>query len=430
MKNRVALLLLACLLWSCVPYQKSAGSLDGLSAAHPGDARALALAAADELHERQAPAHTALALGKAPGLFGEALESELRGRGFAVVLPEDDSAALGVTYTADTTDGQAYVQVACGDGQRFSFTRPLGAPIQVTITEPPNTRPLPQEHILESRTLPASQTVTPEKGIEVPAMPVAASAPVQPKAGGTPPDRQSRPARMARVKTTATALAVAQRNGVPVKDFCRWNGVGTSAVLEEGYQVYLSEPPPGTIPTAAPVPVPPGAAALEAQAVRERPAEDDQASAVTQSTPVPAQTVLPTAAQTSPRLTLEKPEPHETTHYVPANPSPAPAVTEAVSVEPPAAIETVSVSAEPVALPTWQVERGRMLREQMENWAAQAGYALIWSAQNDYEMQSSAVFSGVFIEAVKNLFAALASNGLALRVTIYQGNNVMEVSEH
>ena len=101
-----------------------------------------------------------------------------------------------------------------------------------------------------------------------------------------------------------------------------------------------------------------------------------------------------------------------------------------VSAEPPAVIETVSISAEPMSLPAWEVERGRMLREQMESWAAQAGYTLIWSAQNDYEMQSSARFTGVFIEAVKNLFAALASNGLALRVTIYQGNNVMEVSEH
>ncbi|WP_308620462.1 TcpQ domain-containing protein [uncultured Desulfovibrio sp.] len=218
-------------------------------------------------------------------------------------------------------------------------------------------------------------------------------------------------------------------SGVPVKDFCRWNGVGTSAVLEEGYQVYLSEPPAGTIPTAAPVPVPPGAAALEAQAMQT---ELTAAASMPQAIPVPAQTVLPTTTQTSPKLSLEKPNPGEMTHYVPSAPlsAPVPAVAEEVSAEPPAVIETVSVSAEPVSLPSWQVERGRMLREQMENWAAQTGYTLIWSAQNDYEMQSSATFSGVFIEAVKNLFAALASNGLALRVTIYQGNNVMEVSEH
>ena len=413
--RRLILVLLPCLLMGCVLHQKATGSLDGLSAAHPDDARALAMATADELQERQAPAHTPVALGKAPGLFGDALESELRGRGFAVVMPGDVPGALDVTYTADLADDQAYVQVACGDGQRFSFTRPLGAPVQVTITEPPNTRPLPQEHILESRPLPpAQEVITPEKGLEAPAAPIASSTPVPPQTSTPTP---ARPARMAKVKTTATALAVAQRNGVPVKDFCRWNGVGTSAVLEEGYQVYLSEPPPGTIPTAAPVPVPAGVAALE---------EAESASPAPQAAPVPAQTVLPTAAQTSPKLTVEKPKPVETTHYV----APAPVTAETVSAEPPAVIETVSISAEPMSLPSWEVERGRMLREQMESWAAQAGYTLIWSAQNDYEMQSSARFTGVFIEAVKNLFAALASNGLALRVTIYQGNNVMEVSEH
>ncbi len=71
-----------------------------------------------------------------------------------------------------------------------------------------------------------------------------------------------------------------------------------------------------------------------------------------------------------------------------------------------------------------------MLREQMTDWAASANYNLIWNAQNDYELRGSATFQGEFIDAVKTLFAALQANGLALRVTIYQGNQVMEVSEH
>ena len=82
------------------------------------------------------------------------------------------------------------------------------------------------------------------------------------------------------------------------------------------------------------------------------------------------------------------------------------------------------------AVPVWEIHKGEMLRGLMEGWAAIAGYSLIWNAQNDYEMRSSATFSGVFVDAVKNFFAALQANGLALRVTIYQGNQVMEVSEH
>lgn len=88
------------------------------------------------------------------------------------------------------------------------------------------------------------------------------------------------------------------------------------------------------------------------------------------------------------------------------------------------------VRTEPASAPRWEVDKGRMLREQMTDWAASANYNLIWNAQNDYELRGSATFQGEFIDAVKTLFAALQANGLALRVTIYQGNKVMEVSEH
>lgn len=71
-----------------------------------------------------------------------------------------------------------------------------------------------------------------------------------------------------------------------------------------------------------------------------------------------------------------------------------------------------------------------MLREQLTDWAARAGYGLVWNAHNDYELRGSATFQGEFIDAVKQFFAALQANGLAMRVTIYQGNQVMEVSEH
>lgn len=394
MKKALWVLVLLSVLPSCV-LRNSAGSRDGLSAAHAADARALAGEAADVLQERQAPAHTRLELKKAPGLFGEALESELRGRGFAVM--PDGGSGLGVSYVADIADGQGFVQISCSDGQRFSFTRPLGLPPQKTITEPPNTRPVSGEAPVEERELnaPAPDNIPALAGQGAPAA----------------------PARMARVRKTGTALSVATRNGIPVEDFCRWNQVGKRAVLEAGCEVYLSEPPAGTIAPAAPAAIPAGVAALEKR-------------------PVPPQTALPTPAQISPRLTLEKPEPAKKTHYTPAPMRIQGA--EVVSAGEPAetrVVETIApggemISVETASLPQWNIQQGRMLREQLENWAGEAGYTLIWSAQNDYEMKSSASFPGVFIEAVKNLFSALQASGLALRVTIYQGNNVMEVSEH
>ncbi|WP_298030570.1 TcpQ domain-containing protein [uncultured Desulfovibrio sp.] len=408
---------LFCLLCAaCVTHRNASGSFDGLSAAYTSDAQALAIRAAEELSRRHAPAHTSVALQKVPGLFGDALESGLRSRGFALA---QSGSSLGVAYRVDAvqTDQGAepslgYVQVGCTDGQLFSFTRPLGSP--VPYTEPPNTRPVPEDHPLESRPLPES----------VP----------QPMPTNALSAQTATPVRKYTVKKTGTAAAVAKRCGIPVRDFCRWNQVGSNAVLEKGYEVYLSEPPAGVIPVAATVPVPAGAS--------------EEPSAATTPAPMPEPVSLPSRAQTSPALRLGKPKPGEPVAYTPValnmpaaqTPKPAgapiaeapvtvpastPAPSTSSSLMPVAAIEAV-----PVAQALWDIRKGSMLRGQMEGWAAVAGYSLIWNAQNDYEMRSSATFSGEFIDAVKNFFAALQANGLALRVTIYQGNKVMEVSEH
>ena len=66
----------------------------------------------------------------------------------------------------------------------------------------------------------------------------------------------------------------------------------------------------------------------------------------------------------------------------------------------------------------------------MEGWATVAGYHLIWESPNDYMMESRAMFHGTYIEAVRNFFAALAANGHALRVTVYEGNKTVVISEH
>lgn len=413
--KKIACLLLLASLFGCVLRNNSPyGSYDGLSAAYSSDAQALAILAAEELSQRHAPAHTSVALQKVPGLFGDALESGLRSRGFALA---QSGSSLGVTYRIDAvqTDQSAepslgYVQVSCTDGQLFSFTRHLGSP--VPYTEPPNTRPVPEDHPLESRPLPES----------VP----------QPMPTNVPTAQTATPVRKYTVKKTGTAAAVAKRCGIPVKDFCRWNQVGTNAVLEKGYQVYLSEPPAGEIPVAATVPVPAGA-----------PDELPAPQAATPA-PMPDPVSLPSRAQTSPALRLGKPQPSEPVAYtpvavsMPAAQTPQPAG--APIAEPPVAapVPAASSGEAPMpaaataieAVPVWEIHKGEMLRGLMEGWAAIAGYSLIWNAQNDYEMRSSARFSGIFVDAVKNFFAALQANGLALRVTIYQGNKVMEVSEH
>ena len=408
--TRVLILCLLCAS-GCVMHKSGPGSFDGLSETYAADAQAFAAQTAEELSRRHAPAHTSVALDRAPGVFGDVLEQKLRADGFAL-----GSSGLGVSYRLDTleTDGtpmRGYVQVACSDGQMFSFTREV-----FKGTEPPFSTPVPEEHPLETRPLPERAPMA--------TLPDQASAAAMPAA--TPG------VKVYPVRRTATAAVVARRSGVPVKDFCRWNQVTPTTTLAKGSPVYLSEPPAGIIPVASSVPSPADVP------------EDQPAPQAATSAPMPDPVSLPSRAQTSPALTLGKPKPSEPVAYapvavnMPTAPSPE---TSAPVTEPPVAPapSTPTVSSEaptPVAataieaVPVWEIHKGEMLRGLMEGWAAIAGYSLIWNAQNDYEMRSSATFSGVFVDAVKNFFAALQANGLALRVTIYQGNKVMEVSEH
>lgn len=407
MKNITLLLCLLCAA-GCVMHRSAPGSFDGLSAAYSGDARILAERTAEELGRRHAPAHTTVALDRAPGIFGDVLEQKLRANGFAL-----GSSGLGVSYRLDVLDAEGsptlgYVRVACTDGQIFSFTREVFKGTEAPLSAP--ARPVREERQLESRPLPES--------LPQPA----------------PANTLAPSVRKYTVKKTGTAAAVARRCGIPVRDFCRWNQVGSNAVLEKGYEVYLSEPPAGLIPVAATVPVPAGTS--------------EEPSAATTPAPMPEPVSLPSRAQTSPALRLEKPQPGEPVAYtpvavsMPAAQTPKLAVTPiaeapvAVSASTPApstsssSMPVAAIEAVPVPKALWEIQKGSMLRVQMEGWAAVAGYSLIWNAQNDYEMRSYATFSGEFIDAVKNFFAALQANGLALRVTIYQGNKVMEVSEH
>ena len=398
LKKLCALLLVAGVASGCVATRNSGASLDGLSAAHAADARALAEISADQLAERHAPAQTALALSRADGAFGEAFEKALRLKGFAIVPPDYGGSSLGVRYHLGALEGSGpavgYAQISMSDGRVFSVSRMLGEESPPAYTEPP-AKPAPSRE-LESRPLPESPaTVKPA--------PAKAEAPKQ---EDSPAPAVTLAAKRYPVRKTATAAAVARRSGVNVDDFCKWNGVGKLATLPKGTLVYLSEPPAGTIVAGPDVPVPPKAAEVQ----RAEKAEDRSAPAVASS--------LPTKAQTTHALT-----------------PPATPVAGAAPVAP--AAQTVAATLPEADLPPisapgfpWEIQKGSSLRGQMEGWATVAGYHLIWESPNDYMMESRAMFHGTYIEAVRNFFAALAANGHALRVTVYEGNKTVVVSEH
>ncbi len=444
-KHFLTIALMALLLPGCMAARQETASFDALSERYVSDAEALAVSAAREISDRHT-SYVPISVDAAPGAFGTALERELRNNGMTLV----DSGGVRLSYKLNVTqqDGKplGYAEISSSDGKLLCFTRNLGE-MRYTAA-PSNGGP---SSSLESRSLPDPAVPTAEAGRLSSSPIIGGGTPVEPEKRDVAPREPTAvaesPAKTVTVTRSGTAATVARRYGVPVRDFCRWNNVGAGATLITGYQVYLSEPPAGTIPMAAENPVPAGVAAGTPEA--------------TLPAPVPASTTLP--AHTSAKLSLPSAAPQKveakTISYTPvaapvtppAPPVPVAKGREGVSPVPsPMPTSTPSgdtASAVPASLPadaeiipvsnpagmgvrSWEIVKGEMLKAQLERWATDAGYTLIWSAHNDYEMQSNSTFTGPFKDAVKAFFGALQSNGHALRVTIFEGNNVMEVSEH
>jgi hypothetical protein len=76
----------------------------------------------------------------------------------------------------------------------------------------------------------------------------------------------------------------------------------------------------------------------------------------------------------------------------------------------------------------WTIRTG-LLRAQMEDWATTAGYQIVWKVSRDYHLQSRFHFSGTYVEALQAFFNGMQQMGNSLRVTVYQGNNVVLISE-
>ena len=108
--------------------------------------------------------------------------------------------------------------------------------------------------------------------------------------------------------------------------------------------------------------------------------------------------------------------------------TPAPPATPKVEATSIPASPAVTIVAEPVSLPEWHLSQGS-LRTQLDVWASRASWQLIWNADTDLDMQSSASFRGNFVAAVTQLFEGLHAAGFPLRATFYPSNNVLEVSD-
>ena len=388
---------------------------DALSETWPADAERFASQAALELSRRYPAGQTGLSLVTVPGQFGTSLENQLRGHGFAI-FPSDSSSGLRIGYVLDEIIGEitptGYLQIRTSDGTAVSMIRKRMGGLPSTTAAPAASVSAPEEPV------PGTPVVTPPAHTPEPA-PAEAPLPEVPQTpvSQTPTAHKEEPSK-ASGDSRRMPIITAVRTVIPVK----WQYSIQGTELRQKQVPYPQNVPWRKalmdIATATDSTVDINAKAklvtFTPKGMSSAPALANSAAPSQPESPVVA-TALADAAATS------KSAPATTnTPETPATPK-----VEATSIP---ASPAVTIVAEPVSLPEWHLSQGS-LRTQLDVWASRASWQLIWNADTDLDMQSSASFRGNFVAAVTQLFEGLHAAGFPLRATFYPSNNVLEVSD-
>ena len=396
---------------------------DALSETYPADAERFAAQAALELSRRYPAGQTGLSLVTVPGMFGSALEGNLRGYGFAI-LPAESVSGVKVGYLIDEVAGELMptgsLQIATSDGTSFSMVRTLlgGLPSASTPQAPVMPAPVsaPEEPV------PGTPVVQPET--RSPAAPaVAQTALREPTASA--PQKTDAPTSPSSPKTPHSS------NGkmMPIITAVR-------TVIPVGWQYRIE----GTKLRQAHVPYPRNVAwriaLTDIATATDSAVTIDSNAKLVSFTPKGMQPVTATAQPpVAPPVSPESPavasalnDAAAQTKSAAAAPETPPADAPKIEATPvPATSPAVTIVAEPM-LPEWLLTPGS-LHVQLEGWAGRAGYQLVWNADTDLDMQSRASFRGNFVAAITQLFEGLHAAGFPLRATLYPANNVLEVSD-
>ena len=389
---------------------------DALSETWPADAERFASQAALELSRRYPAGQTGLSLVTVPGQFGTSLEDQLRGHGFAI-FPSDSSSGLRIGYVLDEIIGEitptGYLQIRTSDGTAFSMIRKLMGGLPSTTAAPAASVSAPEEPVPGTPVVtPPARTPEPAPAVKEVPLPETPQTPVP----QTPTAHKEKTSGDSRMMPIITAV----RTVIPVK----WQYSIQGTELRQKQVPY-----PKNIPwrkalmdmaTATDSTVDINA---KARLVTFTPKGTPSAPATTQSA------VAAPVSSESPVVATALADAAATSKSAPATTNtPAPPATPKVEATSIPASPAVTIVAEPVSLPEWHLSQGS-LRTQLDVWASRASWQLIWNADTDLDMQSSASFRGNFVAAVTQLFEGLHAAGFPLRATFYPSNNVLEVSD-
>ena len=396
---------------------------DALSETYPADAERFAAQAALELSRRYPAGQTGLSLVTVPGMFGSALEGNLRGYGFAI-LPAESVSGVKVGYLIDEVAGElmptGYLQIATSDGTSFSMVRKLlgGLPSASAQQAPAMPTPVsaPEEPV------PGTPVVQPET--RSPAAPAVAQTTLHEPTASAPqktdaPTPSSSPKGSHASDGKMMPIITAVRTVIPVG----WQYRVEGTELRQTHVTY-----PRNVAWRI-------ALTDIATATDSSVTIDGNAKLVSFTPkgmqPVPATAQPPVVAPVtpeSPAVTSALNDAAAQTKSAAAAPETPPADAPKIEATPvPATSPAVTIVAEPM-LPEWLLTPGS-LHVQLEGWAGRAGYQLVWNADTDLDMQSRASFRGNFVAAITQLFEGLHAAGFPLRATLYPANNVLEVSD-
>lgn len=79
---------------------------------------------------------------------------------------------------------------------------------------------------------------------------------------------------------------------------------------------------------------------------------------------------------------------------------------------------------------SWQLREGLPIHSQLQSWAEQSGWKLIWQPEFSWLAAADSTFHGDFSEAAEQVIEALFNEGQPVRIVMWQQNRVAEVVSH
>ncbi|WP_248885916.1 toxin co-regulated pilus biosynthesis Q family protein [Acidithiobacillus acidisediminis] len=80
------------------------------------------------------------------------------------------------------------------------------------------------------------------------------------------------------------------------------------------------------------------------------------------------------------------------------------------------------------ASPVFVLNRGDLILTDLEKWAEQSGWTVVWQVPEDWTVPNTTTFSGGFRKAVSQVIQALSANGANVHAVFHTANNTVVIS--